>query len=620
MCGIAGVFSMDRVIDESGLVRMAQALSHRGPDSEGLYINPSRTVGLAHRRLSIIDLSERANQPFTSQCGRYVMVFNGEVYNYKSIAKTLDIPLCTDSDTEVVLEAFVRWGPDFVEHLNGMFAIAIYDTLAAKIFLFRDRMGIKPLYYSYDGRQLAFASESKAILPLRDTVALNLEALKDYLFLEYIPAGQSIFKHIHKLEKGTALTLDAQGLRFHRYYDLLQRFDPQSGLSETACLDRLHADLENSLRLRQISDVPIGAFLSGGVDSSLICGMFQKVSKDPIATFNIGFENAAFDESGYAHQVAEKLKTDHRSVIADEDYALQFYQKVSAAYDEPFAAPSTFPTLLVCREAKKEVTVALSGDGGDELFMGYGYYNWMDRFTKMSRYGGNHGRRLAGKLLSLMGTKQARAARILDHEGGYRAWLHIWSQEQYMFSEREIADLTGQDYVHKSLEKDWKDIHAMDIHPYEKISLFDINHYLADNLLYKVDIASMHFGLEVRVPFLDHHFVESAINMPLHYKVNQGTQKYIQKRLLTRFLPEELVYRKKWGFPAPIGDWLNNGLRFLIETYLNEKTVRKQGIFNPYVIRRLLTEFRQGRTFHYKRVWALVFFQLWYKNYVDKSL
>lgn len=618
MCGIAGLYG-DFQNQKITIKHMMSGLAHRGPDAEGFFFDPANRLVLGHRRLSILDLSDHANQPFHSKCGRYVMVYNGEVYNYKEVAKSLDVELTTYCDSEVVIEAFAKNGIDFVHQLNGMFAMAIYEKKTGVLHLYRDRFGIKPLFYYFDGVNFAFASESKALLETLKQKKINDQALKDYLFLEYIPGGQSIFDGIHKLKAGHRLTFKDRKIEIDQYYNILDRLNPQN-ISERESYDQIKALLKGSVDRMRVSDVPIGAFLSGGADSSLVCALFQEISDQPIHSFNIGFENAQFDESYYAQQVANHLNTHHDRLHATQEESLKMLDDVISYYDEPFAATSAFPSMLVCRKASNKVTVALSGDGGDELFMGYGYYKWMDRFTTVSKFGGYAARKAVATILSSLDNRSRRAAQVFDYDDNESAWLHIWSQEQSMFSQKEISHLLLSDYKNSTLLKDWKEIRSLDCDLYTKISLLDIKNYLADNLLYKMDIASMRSGLEVRVPFLDHNLVEAAINLPTQYKINGRAQKYIQKKILEDYLPKELIYRKKWGFPAPVKDWLHADLNYLFDLTLSKQVLKRQDIFNPNWVQHLVNEFKNGRSYHFNKVWALIFFQLWYKKNIDGTI
>ncbi|MDB4534296.1 asparagine synthase (glutamine-hydrolyzing) [Vicingaceae bacterium] len=614
MCGITGFVSSE--LDNENLLQMTNALKHRGPDAIGYFFDKNLNVGLGHRRLSIIDVSEAGNQPMTSHCERYIMVFNGEVYNFDDLKKNLKRDWKSNSDSEVILEAFVEFGVDFVSHLNGMFAIAIWDKIGRKLHLFRDRFGIKPLLYYFDGISFAFGSELKALLSLKFPRTLNKEAVKDYLFLEYIPQDQTVFKNYFKLKPGQYLVFDDKKvIEIKTYYQILDKLIEKKERSELEAKEQLKEQLTQSVQLRKISDVPIGSFLSGGADSSLICSVFQGLSTTPIETFNIGFDVAEFDESVYAKKVADHLKTNHHYYLVSEQIAKDKISSIVDFYDEPFAVPSVIPTTILSEQTKENVTVALSGDGGDELFMGYGYYNWHTRIEKLKKTGGKLGVKVAAQLLKVSNNRGKRAGRVMDIPDFGNSWQHIWSQEQYMFTEKEIVQLFSEPYRHVSTHESWKAIDSLDIHPFEKISLFDIENYLANDLLHKVDIASMSAGLELRVPFLDHNLVEFALNLPMEHKIKNGEQKYLIKKLLEDYLPKELIYRQKWGFPAPVGHWMQSDLAYLIDIYLSKEMIEKIDLFNYSFIKKLVNEFKQGSFYHYKRVWALIVFNMWYEKW-----
>jgi asparagine synthase (glutamine-hydrolysing) len=614
MCGITGFISPE--FNKDHLLKMTSSLKHRGPDADGYFFDENSRIGLGHRRLSILDLSEGANQPMTSHCGRFIVVFNGEIYNYQEVLKKIDRKWRTSSDTEAVVEAFVEYGNDFVNHLNGMFAIAIWDKREKKISLFRDRIGIKPLLYYYDGDTFAFASELKALLTLELPKTINLDAVKDYFFLEYIPQEQTAFKNYYKLKPGHFLTIkEGQSPQITQYYNVIDKITDTPNLSDKQAKETLKEKLSDSIQLRQISDVPIGSFLSGGTDSSLICSVFQETSKQPIETFNIGFDVREYDESEYALKVAKHLKTKHHYHLVTDAKAKENIDNIVDYYDEPFAVPSVIPSILLARKTKENVTVALSGDGGDELFMGYGYYNWYSRIEKLKKIGGSAGIKLISSILKQTNNKNKRASRVMDIPDFNNSWLHIWSQEQYMFTEKEISKLFNTSYKHTTLLRDWQEIDELSIGAFEKISLFDIKNYLASDLLHKVDIASMASGLELRVPFLDHNLVEYSLNLPRNMKVRDGEQKYLLKKILSDYLPEELVYRQKWGFPAPVGHWLQTDLSYLIEKYLNKQLIDQMGIFNYSFIENLVKEFRSGSDFHFKRIWAIIVFNMWYQKW-----
>jgi len=616
MCGIAGLISPN--LREEHLHLITRALQHRGPDAEGFFMDATANVGLGHRRLSIIDLSEAANQPFYSKDGRYVMVYNGEVYNFKEIAARYQIQPRTFSDSEIILEAFSKNGIGCVNDFNGMFALAIWDKKEEELFIIRDRFGVKPVVYYQKGNDFAFASELKALLKLPFEKKINPEALQDYFFLEYIPDAKCILENFYKLPKGHFLKIKNGKVTVQPYYQFTEKIAgrPLAVRQENDVLDEFEGLLGSAVKYRQISDVPIGAFLSGGTDSSLICALFQKQNTNPVNTFTIGFDVPGYDESGYASQVAEILKTNHSETHLSDKSSISIADKIVNYYDEPFAAPSTIPSYLVCNVARKNVTVAMSGDGGDELFMGYGYYDLYRKVKKLYRMDAGVGRHLIKNLFGMMGSRYARASRLFNLPSK-DLLVHLWSEQQYMFSEKEIGSLLNISETSLSVKESWRKIDALKLSDYEKISLFDIEQYLAYNLLYKMDSASMANSLEVRNPYLDYRLMEYSFNLPQSFKINNGVPKYLMKKLLERYLPEELVYRRKWGFPAPIGDWLSRDLSYLVDKWLNPQRIRSQGILNEKQVGFYVTAFREGKKYHDKRLWSLIFFQMWYSKYME---
>ncbi|MGQ0739704.1 MAG: asparagine synthase (glutamine-hydrolyzing) [Bacteroidota bacterium] len=618
MCGIAGFISPN--YNQEHLRLLTSAIKHRGPDAEGFFFEPSDQMGLGHLRLSIIDLSEAANQPFYSHDGRYVMIYNGEVYNFKEIAVKYGIEPRTSSDSEIILEAFAKKGIECVSDFNGMFALAIWDRQEKKLIILRDRFGVKPFVYYRKGNNFAFASELKALLQLPVEKKLNMAALQDYFFLEYIPNATCILQDFYKLPAGHYLVAERGKVEIQPYYTFRDKIAqrPLASRRENDVLDEFEDLLASAVKYRQISDVPIGAFLSGGTDSSLICALFQKQNNNPVNTFTIGFDVAGYDESGYAAQVANILKTNHSETHLSDKSSMSIVDKVADYYDEPFAAPSTIPSYLVCKEARKRVTVAMSGDGGDELFMGYGYYDLYKKIKRIYRIDPGIGRYLIKSLFKWRGPRYERASRLFGLPSK-ELFAHLWSEQQYMFSEKEIGSLLNLQETHLSIMENWRQIDSMKLGDFEKISLFDIEQYLANNLLYKMDSASMANSLEVRNPYLDYRVMEFCFNLPVEFKINKGTAKYLMKKLLQRYLPDELVYRRKWGFPAPIGDWLSRDLSYLIDKWLNPQRIKLQGIFNVQQVNGYVRAFQAGKKFHDKRIWSLIFFQMWHHKYLEKS-
>lgn len=627
MCGIAGYVSLNKRLNQQHLKSMSDKLAHRGPDAEGFYFNDTNTdhtVGLAHRRLSILDLSTTANQPMMSHDGRFVMVFNGEVYNFQELQKEKlpDTVFKTHSDSEVILECFARYGTECFNWFNGMFAISFWDTTQQKLTVVRDRFGVKPVTYFYDEHALIFASEIKAFenLPIQKT--LNIEAIKDYFFLDYIPKTQSVFKEISKLSNGHYMEYTpGEELKISRWYNLLDKYEVEKKtISLADAIEGFDSLLNSSVKLRMLSDVKVGSFLSGGIDSSLIAAKFQQNAEIPVETFTIGFDVKEYDETQYATRVAQILKTSHHQFDVDEAYCLSQLDAVVDAYDEPFVGPSTIPTLIVCEKARELVTVALSGDGGDELFLGYTYYSRYNQLKNIYKYSNTPMRYMAASVMKKMGLKYNKGAALLEGENEKKLLLHLISQEQQMFSEKEISQLFNCKYTHQTMLKDWEDVDAIPIDNKEKISLFDINNYLANNLMYKMDIASMANGLEVRLPFLDYRLVEFSINLPTEYKINGSMHKFLMKKDLERYLPNDLIYRKKWGFPAPISKWLSGNLSYLININLLDKNkIEQQGIFSYSFIENIVNEFQMGNHYLGKKIWSLIVFQLWYTKHYEKK-
>lgn len=604
MCGIAGFFSVDSFVSHGELKKMGDSLKHRGPDAEGYYYN--HVAGLAHRRLSILDLSDNANQPMDSHSKRYVIVFNGEVYNFKEIAKELHTDFRTSSDTEVILEAFEQWGVTFINKLNGMFAIAIYDKQERKLFLFRDRMGIKPLFYYWDSEHLVFASELKALMQvarIKQNREINNQAINEFLHLGYIPEPNTIYRYIHKFPSGHFGIVTEEGLRIEAYWMIEGSVRRNLITPKEDAKDRLKELLERSVKYRLISDVPIGTFLSGGIDSSLVTAIAQNQTKEKIKTFSIGFSETKYNEAEYARQVAEFLGTNHHEMIVSQDKVKKMIPDILNYYDEPYADSSVLPTMLVSEFARRNVKVALSGDGGDELFHGYGAYNWAKRLNNPLLKGL---RKPIGLGLSKMSNRYKRASNLFKYSNKDQIKSHIFSQEQYLFSQDEIEMLLGEAINEDiSLNEDYS-YFVRNLTASEDQAVFDMRYYLKDDLLTKLDRASMRYSLESRVPILDHNIVEFAINLSPKLKIRGNVQKYLLKEVLYDYIPHSLFNRPKWGFAIPLKDWLKSDLRFLMEENLSEKVVKKHNVVNYEVVRELKKQFLEGTDFLYNRIWLLI--------------
>lgn len=611
MCGIAGFYSKKRIFSREDLVNMTTILAHRGPDAEGIFIKDS--VGLGHRRLSILDLSQAANQPMVSSNENFVIVFNGEVYNFIEIAKDLNLSLKTSSDTEVILEAFSKLGPSFVEKLNGMFAIAIYDIAKQTLHLFRDRVGVKPLFYFEDGDNFIFASEIKSILTFKSRIKvlseISHQAIFDFLHIGFVPQPGTIYSHIKKMSPGSYFKVSSDGVEQNWYWKPEDKIKAEKIVDFDIAKQQLKGLLESSLKYRLISDVPFGVFLSGGTDSSVVAAVAQSVSDTPIKTFSIGFKESKFDEAIYSKKIAKHLGTDHTEFYISEQDAMETFEKVLENFDEAFADSSALPTYILSKLARKHVTMVLTGDGGDELFMGYGAYTWAQRLSNPI-IGMSH--KLISKMLYVHpSNKFKRASKLFGYEDKARLKSHIFSQEQYFFTETEINNLllnkqqfefSGQQYFGKYQRK---------LSAKEDQALFDIKNYLPDDLLVKVDRTTMMNSLEGREPLLDYRIIEFALNLSEDLKVKGGVSKYLLKQVLNDYVPSELFDRPKWGFSIPLAIWLKKDLKFLIDKYLSQACIEQTGLFRYETIKTLKNDFFSGRDFLYNRIFALIVIQKW---------
>jgi asparagine synthase (glutamine-hydrolysing) len=628
MCGIAGFIEFKANRKKAALLEsieaMTQSIAHRGPDGSGAWLDESSGVALGHRRLSIIDLSDTGSQPMASASGRFVITFNGEVYNFKEIRSELEakgIRFRGGSDTEVLVEAIAEWGiENAVRKCIGMFAFAVWDKKDKVLYLVRDRMGVKPLYYTYtqEGTFL-FSSQSKSFLKHPHfTPSISLEATAGYLQFGYLPRSQSIYKGAQQLSPAHILEVRAQGkLKQYRYWNLPTE---KINLSELDALAQLDKILKDSIRLRMRSDVPLGAFISGGVDSSAVVAYMQRISDKPIKTFCIGFNNPALDESKYARAVAQHLHTDHTETIMSDEDLLSLIPNISSYYDEPFADFSMLPTMLVSRIARQQVTVSLSGDGGDELFQGYLSYKTARQmlmikkilpagitlpmlrvmppvFWKMAEKVTGikmHESRIA-TIISMLGEKDNQKVLM-------RFFGNLWPEKLPLLS-KEFSSLQTEKYLNGRLQG------------VEDMQRLDAGLYLPDDILTKVDRASMAYGLEAREPLLDHRLVEFAFSLPEHYKVRRGTAKYLLKKALYQHVPPALIERPKKGFSPPLHEWLRGPLRDWAEDLISEKNLKQGDILDPQLVRSKWSAHLAGTADYSFALWGVLMFQNWRRNY-----
>jgi len=619
MCGIAGYISINNAITEQRLKLAAALLQHRGPDAEGFYFSGDKKVGLAHRRLSILDLSVTANQPMFSADGRYCIVFNGEVYNFNELKQQLSDKghsLKTSSDTEVILELFAQLGPACFASMNGMFAFAIYDKKENIVTLCRDHVGVKPLFYFNDGTTIAFASELKAIKNLTaGKLQLNNEAIPYYLHLGFIPEPLTIYKNTYKFPAAHYLQIHAEAINFENlqeniipFWKLKHNINAAVLKDELTAKKQLNNLLFDAVEKQLISDVPIGTFLSGGVDSSIVTAVAAKISgNNKIKTFSIAIDDGKFNESKYAKQVANHLQTDHHEFRVKEKEIAELVDTLIPTYDEPFADSSAFPTMMVSRLARQHVTVALSGDGGDELFLGYGMYQWANRLSK------SYWKFLKDPLFhasGLLSSKYQRIGNMFAYPDKKNILTHIFSQEQYYFRDQEIVKLLV-DPTFDFTKINTSPKAARNLSAAEQQSYWDLTHYLKDDLLVKVDRASMQYSLESRVPLLDYRLVEFAYNLDEKLKIKNGSTKYLLKQVLFDYVPKEIFERPKWGFSIPLARLLKTDLKYLLDQYTSEQVINKYNFVNFNVVNDIKRKYLNGTDYLFNRLWLIIVLHWW---------
>lgn len=634
MCGIAGLWRFGGA-EESRLGEelrsMTEAIAYRGPDGEGHWIDGVGGVALGHRRLAIVDLSPTGYQPMTSADGRVVITYNGELFNTAEIAAELAMPLRGTSDTEVLVEAIARFGIDgALRRTNGLFAFAAYDRNSATLHLARDHLGIKPLYYTRQHGAFAFASEMKALRALRDlTFTLDPTAVGAYLRHACVPAPKSIFREVAKLMPSERIEVTAEGIRRHSYWDLAAvanaRQVDMTHASFDDVVDQLDELLRDAVKRQLVSDVPLGSFLSGGIDSSVVTALMRAVTNGPVKTFSIGFSEKAFNEADHARAVAKHLGTDHTEVIFSAADALALIPQIPSIYDEPFADSSQLPTYLVSRLARSKVTVALSGDGGDETFGGYVRYRGVRNLwatmsylpASMRRSGASAIRWLSAESLDSLaslvprkyrpthfGDKLLKGANLLDALDQiemYQRLISVWPDPEKLMVDGDKS----AGWIERFAPA------AVGLPTVAQLRLLDMLGYLPDDILTKVDRAAMAVSLEVRVPLLDHRVVAFAWGLPEHYLIGAGKGKRPLRALLGRYLPTKMFERPKMGFGVPIGEWLRGPLRHWAEDLLSPTALAEHGLFEQNLLRLRWEEHLSGRRNWQHALWSVLQFQAW---------
>jgi len=635
MCGICGflVNKNRRIVEyRSFLGRMTNLLSHRGPDRDGYYFadTGNSTVGLGHRRLSIIDLSEKAKQPMANEDKSVFVVFNGEIYNYRELTKELKSRghiFRSNSDTEVIVHLYEDFGLDCVDKLTGMFSFAIWDKRKKRLFLARDHIGIKPLFYTFAGGDFFFASEIKSLLIIPQVSReINYKALDSYLTFGYIPAPATIFPDIKKLSAASTLTFDGSDFCINRYWSI--NYLSKSKTSKSVLTEELLELSKKVVKRHMVSDVPLGAFLSGGVDSSIIVALMNLVGEKPVETFSLGYESGGKDELEYAALVANHCGTDHHEFKINPEI-IQILPDLLWHLDEPFFDNSIIPTYYISQSARKNVKVVLSGDGGDEMFGGY-------EWTRRHQYNFYYQKLpspirkiIAGLVLSdkkTLGYETDFMSKIRrlcmdlnsEMEDGFTRRTTVSSDFRYQIYSKKMKDILLNFNAIEIQKKLFSEIEVSD--PREKMLYVDTMMFLPDDCLFKVDRMSMAHGLEVRVPFLDKELVEFSAAIPFEYKIRGLTSKYILKKAFSPYLPKKIFKQRKQGFTIPVSSWIRKDLQGLVRNVLLSPSLEKRDIFNKKALRYMLDEHQSGRQELGYRIWSIFVFEIWARLYLDAKI
>ena len=647
MCGISGFYSK-RNIQAEDLRIMNDTMYHRGPDDSGVEIYEGRdgySIGFAQRRLSILDLSPLGHQPMHSENGRVSIVYNGEIYNFLELKEELnDYTFKSSCDTEVIIAAYLKWGIDMVDHLNGMFAMAIYDRDSGDVFLIRDRIGKKPLFYWLDGENIVFASELKPIMKCPFFKGeIRRQIIPRYLYNQYIAAPETIFTDVYKLEAGGILQFNNGRMKKWKYWDIKKVYREMASDKVTSyeeAKEGLKARLQKAVVSRMIADVPLGTFLSGGYDSSLVTAMAQEFSNEPVKTFSIGFDVPRFNEAEYAKQVSEYLGTDHTEIYISEREMFDLVNSIPQYYDEPFADSSQIPSMLVSELAKKDVTVALSGDGGDEFFCGYNVYDnvWQAQILDIPGAIVNAVGQLpfgSGKLIDRMPFRVKVVAANRDPETKTQLVSEGYVKSSHAFITGVPAldrQVTALEYLNTDFNMGINE--APVLYPIESLygvnsyqvrrMLLDMDTYLPDDILVKMDRASMKYSLESRCPILDKEVMEYSFRIPHRFKYRKGDKKYILKDIAYDYIPREMLERPKTGFGVPLDNWMRGPLKEALLDYSESSYLKKQGIFNAEFVSKFINDYvvkgdaGPATGANYSKVaWSFLAFQQWYNYYME---
>lgn len=630
MCGIAGFVDFRKKTTEETLAKMSCALPHRGPDGQGIYFHQTddAQTGLGHRRLSIIDLSSAANQPMHYE-GLH-LIFNGEIYNYNEIRnKLIELghQFNTHSDSEVILHSWKQWGEKSIDQWRGMFAIAIYDE--QELICIRDRAGVKPFNYYWKDGLFLFGSELKSLAAHPDFAkAINKNAVASFLQYGCISHPHSIYKDTHKLPPGhlLRLKLSTREISIKQYWNVYDHYNkPKLNIGIEDAIEETEKILSESFQYRMVADVPVGVFLSGGYDSSCVTALLQTNTSERIKTFTIGTTDKKMDEAPYANAIAKHLGTDHTEYYCTPKEALDIIPELPHFYDEPFADSSAIPTILVSRLARKKVTVALSADAGDEIFAGYNRYDYISRYGNKLRSLPKPLRKMAAATMEKVSSESIPFFRnqynFHSRYDKLKNLLHDPSPSELLknlsqvFNKSDLQKLFAVDFEELPTAHNSTELKPQFYDPLSYMMAIDYQTYMADDILQKVDRATMSVSLEGREPFLDQKIIEWAAQLPSGYKYHQGQKKYILKRIVHKYIPKEMMERRKMGFGIPVELWLGNELKELVQEYLSEKNL-DHGLFNTEEVKNLVSEFFNGRTEKHLKIWYLLMFQMWYKRWM----
>ena len=636
MCGISGFIDFTKKTDRTILEKMNRIMAHRGPDGEGygIYNSNTATIGLGHRRLSIIDLTEGGSQPQTFKSLH--ITFNGEIYNYAEIKKTLEDKghqFNSHSDTEVILHAYAEWGSKALQQFIGMFAFVIYDEAKQKLFACRDRAGVKPFFYYWKDNLFLFGSELKALMQHPSFIKkINLDAAAAYMQLGYVPTPHCIFNNAHKLKPGHFLEVDVNSksitaTQYWNVYDAYNqpvlKIDLPDAIAETEKL------LISAFQYRMVSDVPVGVFLSGGYDSTCVTALLQANNTEKIKTFTIGVPDAGLNEAPYAKEIAAHLGTDHTEYYCTEKEAIEIVPQLPFFYDEPFADSSAIPTTLVSKIAREKVTVALSADAGDEIFAGYNRYDYMAKYGKKLQRIPGFVRKTTAAVMDvvpansipyfnkkyLFANRYEKIKSLLKNPSEQNLLISITKQ----MDSDEIGDLFKGQIATLPTAFDSGELKGENYSTLAYMMAIDYQTYLLDDILQKVDRAAMSVSLEGREPFLDQRVIEWAAKLPMDYKYNNGSKKFIIKEIVHKYIPNAMLDRPKMGFGIPIAAWLQKDLKPFVDNYFDAAFINKQNIFNNEEVQRIKDSFYKGKIERAEKIWYLLMFQMWYDKWMNNN-